>query len=685
MQLDCFLSHNGFSAIGTFEYIGKWRVATMTYQNDTRLTHIGQVAAQNADVGFDDLRRIVNHRWESFTGGDTTPGNDTLIVGFGHQDNVPNPAYDRMNNKLIEEKLHDSDSSEVYLYDSVYRVTDPGASDYRGIVGAFKRGTLNAGKTDTTTVTTRPGQRQNDDWTLDGLGNWATNPYTDQGIAAVTETRDHTDFNEINKRTIAGNNTTQTLDKNGNILDTGKQIVGGKIFKGGKIRMVWDSLNRLRQIYENNDTPGTTGDDTLIQELTYDCHNRRMRMVTTNNTTGLNGTIDYYYHGNRVVEEHDASDVIIRQYTYGNYIHEVWTLDDRTGGITIAQLNDGTGGERKFYHQNTLYSTFALTDETGVIAEAYQYDAYGLPTVWSGAGVDTVWFTNDDVVSTTTNGAPVSAVGNRRLYTGHYFESLDLVESGLENDVNRWRSPDLGRYVSRDPIGYNGGINLYEYVASSPTYYLDADGKILGLVAAGLVAYGIITVTEQDEPSVVQQVSGPGVYHQEKYFETRWKGWYQHIQHDVESRIWDKAVDHFMSVCKKGKPECIGHSGTVDILMTNAGVRYERGVQNYRTRTAQTPKRDYDTAYGDKAQGGWDAIYELGAFDWVVKEKKVSVHYNCHPDWSVPEGCCLCEYSGFYTLQVHDIVGQKGLGVPTANIIRAQWKKWFKGSWVECP
>ena len=224
-----------------YAYIGKWREATLTFQNETRLTHIGQTTP-NAQEGFDDLRRVTKHRWETFMAPDTTPGNDTLLVGFGHEfgsvgsDGRATPAYDRMNNKLIEQKLHDSNSSEVYVYDSAYRIALP-TSTYRSPAPAqaYQRGTLNANRDNISTLTTRPGQRQKDDWTLDGPGNWATNPYTDQGTAAVSETRNHTDFNEINQRTISTDSTTQTLDNNGNITDTGKDVgTGGSRFFGAR-------------------------------------------------------------------------------------------------------------------------------------------------------------------------------------------------------------------------------------------------------------------------------------------------------------------------------------------------------------------------------------------------------------------------------------------------------------------
>jgi len=36
--------------------------------------------------------------------------------------------------------------------------------------------------------------------------------------------------------------------------------------------------------------------------------------------------------------------------------------------------------------------------------------------------------------------------------------------------------PQLGRFISRDPIGYESGMNLYEYVASNPERYTDPRG-----------------------------------------------------------------------------------------------------------------------------------------------------------------------------------------------------------------
>jgi hypothetical protein len=40
----------------------------------------------------------------------------------------------------------------------------------------------------------------------------------------------------------------------------------------------------------------------------------------------------------------------------------------------------------------------------------------------------------------------------------------------------RWYIPQLTRWLSRDPIKYEGGVNLYQYVAANPVNYIDPSG-----------------------------------------------------------------------------------------------------------------------------------------------------------------------------------------------------------------
>ena len=72
------------------------------------------------------------------------------------------------------------------------------------------------------------------------------------------------------------------------------------------------------------------------------------------------------------------------------------------------------------------------------------------------------------------NNAPIvnSAIGNTLGYQGRAWD----VESGLWSFRNRMYSPSLGRFLQRDPSGYQDGINLYAFERNNPLKYLDAMG-----------------------------------------------------------------------------------------------------------------------------------------------------------------------------------------------------------------
>jgi hypothetical protein len=285
-------------------------------------------------------------------------GEGTLVVGFEQQTEGGASLYDRANNKRIEHKSHDPVNSELYRDESVYRLASPASGALGEEDRAFERGAF----TDGTRSSMSGNVAFTQDWDLDGLGNWAR-----QDDDGRVETRDSSDFNEIYDRTTGGETTGLTHDKNGNTTGTGAKTVSGQNFPGGGLRLRWDALNRLREVYDNKNTSGSEGDDTLEAVYSYDCMNRRFRKVVTNggipDDSGLNGTTDFYYEGWRVFEERDGDDDVLRQFVYGNYLDEVWVMDDRSGGQTIADLNDESGSDRHFYHQNTLYHVYKFRHE----------------------------------------------------------------------------------------------------------------------------------------------------------------------------------------------------------------------------------------------------------------------------------------------------------------------------------
>jgi RHS repeat-associated protein len=100
----------------------------------------------------------------------------------------------------------------------------------------------------------------------------------------------------------------------------------------------------------------------------------------------------------------------------------------------------GSDAGKYYYSRDHLGSIREVTNIDGSLLARYDYDPYGKAVVVDGnMSVD---------------------FG----YTGHYFHA----PSGLNLTLYRAYNPALGRWLSRDPIGEAGGVNLYGYVGNSP-------------------------------------------------------------------------------------------------------------------------------------------------------------------------------------------------------------------------
>jgi len=113
-------------------------------------------------------------------------------------------------------------------------------------------------------------------------------------------------------------------------------------------------------------------------------------------------------------------------------------------------------------------NTTALVDVyDGAVVERYMYDPYGKPTVLHGVrdvdGTDTSedeWDPRD----------AADSFQNRILYSGYHLDT----ETGLYSVRHRYYHPTLGRWLSRDQIGYSP--TFYEYVKASPVFLVDPFG-----------------------------------------------------------------------------------------------------------------------------------------------------------------------------------------------------------------
>jgi RHS repeat-associated protein len=156
---------------------------------------------------------------------------------------------------------------------------------------------------------------------------------------------------------------------------------------------------------------------------------------------------EYHMSGNTVVE--DAS------YLYGV-----------TGLVKNLKTNN-------YYYQDGSGSTSHLANSTGTLLEWYRYDLQGTPIFYDASN----------------NQRTASNYSVRHLFTGQQWYQ----EIGLYDLRNRFYSPDIGRLLQPDPIGFNGDpTNLYRYVGNNPVTNSDPTGEYAVYKANGGYWYYIV-------------------------------------------------------------------------------------------------------------------------------------------------------------------------------------------------
>jgi len=215
---------------------------------------------------------------------------------------------------------------------------------------------------------------------------------------------------------VNGSNRVLGYDFNGNLIDNGS----GQTYE-------WDAENRLVKI---------TYADQTSTEFRYDGQSRRVGITEKDASRVVTSEKRYLWAEGAQPAEERAADgrTVVKQYhAQGEFLPGA-----------AAPLN------KVFYTKDHLGSVRELVNGNGTLQTRYDYD------LWGGR--------------TKITGTVESEVG----YTGHHHHG----KSGLVLTWYRAYDPVTGRWLSRDPIGEAGGINLYGYVGNNPVNWVDPFGLI---------------------------------------------------------------------------------------------------------------------------------------------------------------------------------------------------------------
>ena len=250
-------------------------------------------------------------------------------------------------------------------------------------------------------------------YTLDGVGN-----------------RTQTDLNEpmmpscnaetVNYTYTTGNilasadGATYTHDANGNRSQKATSV--------GTTYYTYDSLNRLTQT------------STASRQIQYIYNGLGQRVTKIDSGVQINYLVDPNGILPQVLAETDSSNNLISFYVY----------DGAGLGAKVT-----TDNQYYFYHYDGLGSTIAITDSTGQVVNTYCYSPEGLV------------------------GAQ-ETIPNPFQYVGKY--GVMAEGNGLYFMRARYHDPETGSFISKDPIGFLGGLNLYTYVQNNLINWIDPFG-----------------------------------------------------------------------------------------------------------------------------------------------------------------------------------------------------------------
>lgn len=202
-----------------------------------------------------------------------------------------------------------------------------------------------------------------------------------------------------------------------------------------------------------------------VSHLSYDADNKRIAKIAPNGSNWRR--TDYFHDGAwRVLEERYAASQASKE-TVPALVKCQYVWDTRYLDACAVRWRDNNddgdfldANEVLYYLHDAHFNVTALVDPAGTVQERYAYEPYGLPKIG-----DTRWIARS-----------VSSFDNQILFSGYRWDAEDQ----MYHVRNRYYHPTLGRWVTRDPIGEEGGANVFAYVDNNPSEKIDSFGLCSG-------------------------------------------------------------------------------------------------------------------------------------------------------------------------------------------------------------
>jgi RHS repeat-associated protein len=416
-------------------------------------------------------------------------------------------------------KATDADSSVTYSYDAADRLTNVSYGGTRSLsfsydaggrrskmvdqdgfatnysydsVGRLKQLTDKDAKNIVSYSYNALGQLSRED---NGNGTYTTYSYDDAGQAlsivnykpdnSINSRNDYT-YNQLGQRTsmtTLEGKTSYGYDLTGQLtsvaLPSGRSIeykydaAGNRITvkdSGATTNYSTNNLNQYTTVGGNAytyDKDGNLVSKTVSGKTTtfsYDIENRLIAV------TNADGTWQYQYDalGNRIGSTFNGqkTDYLLDPTGLGDVVGE-YTGSQATRyshGLGLVSRNDGTN--TSFFDTDAIGSVVGLSGTGGNYLNSYSYLPFG-----------------ESLTKTET-------VANSFEYVGQYGVMNEA--NGLDFMRARFYTPGEGRFLNPDPIGVDGGVNLYSYTSNRPNDFVDPEGTVVPLAIGYILVGGVL-------------------------------------------------------------------------------------------------------------------------------------------------------------------------------------------------